>query len=121
MTKANEPISMQYRDHNPGQWFLLQWQGDLYLDYRYSYSGIIDDSAFMKLSDEECREYEARGRAYLSELAETAHNNGPYRKESPYYARDLYRTPDFKELRAAVNAAIADHTWAAEQRRKDKD
>ena len=111
---------MKYLDHNPGQWFLLEWQGALYLDYRYSYSAIIDDSALMKLSDEECRQYKAHGRTYLSDLATAAHNSGPYRKESSFYARNLYRGTNSKELRAAVSVAVVDHTWAAEQRRNNK-
>ncbi len=111
---------MKYLDHNPGQWFLLEWQGALYLDYRYSYSAIIDDSAFMKLSDEECRQYKARGRNYLSELATAAHMSAPYRGESSFYARNLYRGPNGKELRSAVSAAVTDNTWTAEQRRKNK-
>ena len=113
-------MDMKYLDHNPGQWFLVEWQGDLYLDYRYSYSAIIDDSAFMKLSDEECRQYKTRGRTYVSELATAAHMSAPYREGSSFYARNLYRGPRGKELRSAVSTAVVDHTWAAEQHRKRK-
>ena len=112
-------MGMKYLDHNPGQWFLLKWQGALYLDYRYSYSAIIDDSAFMKLNDVECRQYEAQGPTYLSELATAAHMSAPYQEESSFYERNLYHGPNGKALRSAVSAAVADHTWAAEQRRKN--
>jgi hypothetical protein len=113
---AAERDAMHYVDHEPGAWFLVERQGTLYLDARYSYSAVIDDSALIRLDDAEAAEYRTGGHDYLSRLAERIHNSGPYRKESPYHARNLYRGPDGKELREAVSAAIVNHTWLAQQR-----
>ena len=121
MTNTDKSKEMKYLDHNPGQWFLLQWQGALYLNYRYSHTDIADDSAFMKLSNEERYQYDTRGREALQELAEAARNSGPYRKESPYYERNLFRGPGSKELSSAVGTAIADHTLSAEHPQTNKD
>jgi hypothetical protein len=109
---------MEYLDHEPGAWFLVEEDGILYLDARYSYSALIDDSALIRLRDIEVAAYRAGGRDVLAELARGIHHSAPYRSESKYFARDLYRGPDGKALRDAVSAAIADHTWAAEQWRR---
>ena len=107
---------MRYVDHEPGAWFLVEDDGILYLDARYSYSALIDDSALIRLDDTELRGYRAGGHEYVTGLARGIHNSAPYREESAYFTRDLYRGPSGRELRAAVGAAIADHTWAAEHR-----
>lgn len=104
---------MRYVDHEPGSWFLVEDDGVLYLDARYSYSALIDDSALIRLDDTELRRYREGGHAYLSELAQGIHHSAPYRMESAYFTRDLYRSAAERELRDAVGAAIADHTWAA--------
>ena len=109
---------MDYVDHEPGAWFLVEEDGILYLDARYSYSALIDDSALIRLSDAEVAAYRAGGRDVLAELARSIHHSAPYRSESKYFARDLYRGPDGPVFRDAVSAAIADHTWAAEERRR---
>jgi hypothetical protein len=109
--------AMRYVDHEPGAWFLVQEEDTLYLDARYSYSALIDDSALVRLSDTEVDAFHAGGHDYLSELAGRIHDSGPYREESAYFVRDLYRGPDGSEHRRAVGVAIGDHTWAAEQRR----
>jgi hypothetical protein len=108
---------MRYVDHHPAAWFLVERDGVLLLDARYSYSGLIDDSALVELDESELESYRTGGHDYLSELAHRIHDSGPYREESPYFTRDLYRTTDGPALRAEVSAAIADHTWIAEQRR----
>jgi hypothetical protein len=104
---------MRYVDHEPGSWFLVEDEGVLYLDARYSYSALIDDSALIRLDDTELRGYRSGGHAYLSDLARGIHHSAPYRLESAYFTRDLYRSAAERELRDAVGAAIADHTWAA--------
>jgi hypothetical protein len=109
---------MEYVDHEPGAWFLVEEDRILYLDARYSYSALIDDSALIRLSDAEVAAYRAGGRDVLAELARGIHHSAPYRPESAYFARDLYRGADGQTFRDAVSAAIADHTWAAEQRRR---
>ncbi|WP_157432679.1 hypothetical protein [Aeromicrobium sp. Root472D3] len=110
---------MRYVDHEPGAWFLVEQDDVLLLDARYSYSALIDTSALIRLDDSERDAYRAGGHAYLSDLAHRVHHSGPYREESPYYSRDLYRSADSTALRAAVGAAIVDHTWIAEQHRTD--
>jgi hypothetical protein len=105
---------MRYVDHEPAAWFLVEDDGILYLDARYSYSALIDDSALIRLDDAELRGYRGGGHDYLSGLARGIHDSAPYRAESAYFARDLYRAPAGRELRDAVGAAIAEHTWAAE-------
>lgn len=107
---------MRYVDHEPGVWFLVEDADILYLDARYSFSAVTDDSALVRLDATELRRYRECGRDYLGELARGIHDSAPYRAESPYFERDLYRAADGPRLRAAVAAAIADHTWAAEHR-----
>jgi hypothetical protein len=106
---------MRYVDHEPGAWFLVEDGDDLYLDARYGYSALIDDSALVRLDATEQRRYLDGGRDYLAELARGIHDSAPYRPESVYFARDLYRGADGARWRDAVTAAIADRTWAAER------
>jgi hypothetical protein len=111
-------VTVRYVDHEPGMWFLVEQEGSLYLDARYSYSALIDDSALIRLNDTELAAYLAGDHDVLSDLARRVHNSAPYRSESPFFSRDLYRSADGAQYREAVSAAIADHTWIAEQRRK---
>jgi hypothetical protein len=114
----NRGMDMRYVDHEPGMWFLVEQEGSLYLDARYSYSALIDDSALIRLNDTELAAYLAGDHDVLSDLAGRVHNSAPYRSESPFFNRDLYRSADGAQYHEAVSAAIADHTWIAEQRRK---
>ena len=104
---------MRYVDHEPTAWFLVEDEGVFYLDARYTYSALIDDSALIRLDETEVRAYQGGGHDYLSDLARGIHHSAPYRPESAYFARDLYRGPAGRELREAVGTAIAQHTWAA--------
>lgn len=113
-----ELAAMHYVDHEPGRWFLVEQEGRPYLQARYSYSAMIDDSALILLNDAERQGYEEGGHGYLSRLALAIHNSGPYREESPFYARNLFSGPEASEYRAAASAAIFNHTWIAEQRRR---
>lgn len=106
---------LRYLDHERGSWFLLGQGDDLYLDARYSYSALIDDSALIRLDESEVAEYRAGGHDYLTRLAERIHNSAPYTSESPYHDRDLHQRPD-GPTRDEVSAAIVNHTWLAEQR-----
>ena len=108
---------MHYVDHEPGSWFLVEQDGALFLDARFSYSGVIDDSVLVRLDATELAGYRNGGHAYLTALAERIHNSGPFRPTSPFHDRDLYRREGGRALRDAVSAAIVDHTWRAEQRR----
>lgn len=109
---------MKYVDHEPGTWFLLEEDGVFYLEARYSYSAVIDDSALVRLSDSEIEAHRAGGHDYLTGLARGIHNSAPYRQESAYYSRNLYRAAGGTALRDAVTAAITHHIWAEEQRRR---
>jgi hypothetical protein len=109
--------AMRYVDHEPGSWFLVEQRGILYLDARYSYSAVIDDSALVRLDDTELASFRMGGHDYLTDLAQRIHHSAPYLEESGFHPRDLYRGPDGQSYRQAVSAAIADHTWLAEQRR----
>jgi hypothetical protein len=108
---------VHHLDHEPGAWFLVEDASELFLDARYSYSAVIDDSALVRLDDVEVTSFRSGGRDYLSELARRIHDSAPYREESQYHRRDLYRGQDGARWRQAVSAAIVDHTWIAEQRR----
>lgn len=109
--------AMRYVDHKPGGWFLVEQQGSFYLQARYSYSAVIDDSALIRLDESEIEAYRAGGHDYLSALAMRIHNSAPYTEKSPYHSRDLFRGPEAKAYREAVGAAIVNHTWIAQQRR----
>ncbi len=108
---------MRYVDHEPGTWFLVERGDELFLDARYSYSALIDDSALILLDENETAAYREGGHEYLTTLAHDIHNSAPYREESKYRERDLFRGEGSKEYRNLVRAAIAEHTWVAEQRR----
>lgn len=108
--------AIEILDDEPGRWFLVSIGGELHLDARYSYSALIDDSALLRLDEGELARYRDGGHAFLSELAERVHMNGPYRPESPYYARDLTRQAGGAQLRAAITAAIV-----AQRERSDDD
>lgn len=111
-----EGAAMHYVDHEPGGWFLVEQDGALFLDARFSYSGVIDDSVLVRLDATELAGYRNGGHAYLTALAERIHNSGPFRPTSPFHDRDLYRREGGRALRDAVSAAIVNHTWLAEQR-----
>lgn len=107
---------VHYLDHEPGGWFLLEQDGVRYLDARYSYSALIDDSALIRLNDTEIEAYRLGGHDYLSDFAARIHNSAPATESSRFFSRDLYRGPDGPQYRRAVADAVADHAWAAERR-----
>ncbi len=108
---------MHYVDHEPRAWFLVEEQSILYLDARYSYSGLIDNSALIRLDESELEAYHAGGHDYISDLAMRIQDSAPYQEESQYFSRDLYRSDPDKRFQEAVTGAIANHTWSAEHRR----
>lgn len=109
---------MHYVDHQPGGWFLVEYQGDLYLDARYAWNGMVDDSALIKLNEDESADHRARGREAIAELAQAIADRPPYREKSPWHGRDLFRAPEGEVWRNLVQAAIVNHTWIAQQRRR---
>ena len=89
---AAEPEPMRYVDHEPGTWFLVERGDELFLDARYSYSALIDDSALILLDENESAAYREGGHEYLTTLAHDIHNSAPYREESKYREReDVYK------------------------------
>lgn len=104
---------MEYVDHKDGGWFLLEADGALYLDARYSHGVVIDDSALIQLDERETAGYSAGGKDYLSDLARRIHHSAPYSETSPFYAPDLYRGSDGQQYRAQVMAAIRAHRSGA--------
>ncbi|MGO2750073.1 MAG: hypothetical protein ACTIA6_08485 [Pseudoclavibacter sp.] len=113
---AEERDAMHYVDHEPGRWFLVEQGEQLYLDARYVVTSMVDDSALIALDGHEVEQYRLRGRDYLAELAERVHDGSPHREESPFFARDLKRGPEGGAYREAVNRAIVNHSWLAQQR-----
>ncbi|SDH88373.1 hypothetical protein [Agrococcus jejuensis] len=119
---SDDTSGLRYVDHEPGMWFLVAQHGDdLLLDARYSYSAVIDDSALIRLDDAERRAYAEGGHDAMTRLAQRIHHSAPYREDSRFHARDLHRGEDGRAWRDAVGGAIAEHTWAAEQRRAPDD
>lgn len=114
---AEERDAMHYVEHAAGAWFLVEQRGVLYLQARYTYSAMIDDSALIRLDEAEVDAYLVSGSDYLSELAARVQDSAPYSDRSPYHPRDLYRGPEAESYRAAVSAAVVNHTWIAAQRR----
>ncbi len=112
---AREREGLRVIDHGPSAWFLLQDGDDLHLEARYSYSGLIDDSALITLDADEQRLYRDRGSAFIAELQQEIHESGPFQASSRYFRRDQYRGPDRRALRAAVSEAIGiwrqDELW----------
>lgn len=103
---ARDRQGLRVIDHGPSAWFLLRDGDELYLDARYSHSGLIDDSALIRLDADEQRSYRDGGHAYISRLQDQIHYSAPFQESSPYFRRDQYRGPDRKALRAAVSDAI---------------
>ncbi|WP_430592514.1 hypothetical protein [Humidisolicoccus flavus] len=116
VAKDNE--AMHYLDHAPGSWFLVEQQGALYLQVRYVISSMAEDSAFIELDEKEREEYRAGGRDYVIALARRIEQSHPHLEDSSYFLRDLYRGDQRSEYGPLVDAAIVNHTWIAEQRRK---
>ncbi|HXH36858.1 MAG TPA: hypothetical protein VNJ54_20950 [Plantibacter sp.] len=114
---AADRAGMHYVDHEPESWFLVEQEGVLYLEARYSYSAIVDSSALIRLDDAERERYRTDGHNALSDLATQIHNSAPYREESAYFQRNLYRGSDAKQYRDAVARAISNRTWLAERSR----
>ncbi|HEY1133703.1 MAG TPA: hypothetical protein VGE77_03945, partial [Nocardioides sp.] len=115
---AAAEAAMRYVDHQPGAWFLVEQQGALFLQARYVISSMADDSALVRLDATEVAAYRVGGHDYLSALARRIHDGSPHRPGTPFHDRDLLRGPDGPRLRDEVGAAIANHTWIAEQHRR---
>ncbi|WP_051485880.1 hypothetical protein [Nocardioides sp. J54] len=116
VTKARRALTVV--DHEPAAWFLLAEGERLYLDARYSYSAVIDDSALVELDATEREAWRTGGHAYLQRLAEAIHMSAPYEDTSPYYARDLFRRggEPGRDYRGEVTGAVVEHRMRSELR-----
>ena len=104
---------MRVVDCGPQSWYLFDDGENLYLDARYVYSALIDDSVLIRLSDAERAAYMEHGHAYLDRLQEEIHNSGPYVDGTPYSRRDLYRQDGGAARRRAVGSAVS--AWRADR------
>lgn len=95
-------------DQSVGTWQLLERDGELYLQARYSVGFSIDTSLLMLLTAEECAELDLGGYDYLDGLARQVQVNGYPIGDEPsfYHDRDLYKGPDGERLREEVRAAV---------------
>lgn len=91
-------------DHQPHAWFLLDLEGQIYLDVHCSHSA-FDYSVLIAMNEDELKQYRSKGRAYLDKLAEDIHYSAPGARGSA----SIYRTRDVtSELGDLVTAAIAE-------------
>jgi hypothetical protein len=67
---------MKVVDHQPQSWFLLEEDGDLFIDVNCSHS-FIGYGYLIQLNDEEKSIYECSGRAYIDWLSQDIHNSVP--------------------------------------------
>ncbi|QIK72801.1 hypothetical protein G7070_11610 [Propioniciclava coleopterorum] len=61
-----EASGVRYVDHEPGRWFLVEQEGALFLDARYTSSAAIDDSVLIRLDAAEMAGHRDGGHAYLT-------------------------------------------------------
>lgn len=115
---AEDREAMHYVDHHPGAWFLVEQQGDLFLQARYWRNSMVDSDVLLRLEPDELAAYRSEGKDFLSGLAQRIDKSRPSTEESPYFHRDLYRGPDSAALAKSFATAIVNHTWIAEQRRR---
>lgn len=98
---------MKLLEHGPHRWFLLEADGQLYLDVNCSH-GAVDYPMLIALDEGECRQWRDEGIAGIDRLAEAIHHSAPGARgsTSPYAGRNLTSV-----LGRQVNAAIA--AWRA--------
>jgi hypothetical protein len=99
-------------DQELGVWQLLEREGGLYLQVRYSVGSAIDTAVLFPLDDDERAALDEGGYDYLAALARQVQSSGyPAGDESsPFHERDLYggsaQTPERERLWDEVWAAI---------------
>ncbi|OZC02912.1 hypothetical protein [Rubricoccus marinus] len=81
---------MRVIDHEPQSWFLLEADGEFYLDGRYSNS-FVDYSFPMRLDAEEREAYERDGHGAVQRLYECVQYTAPgvAASRSPYVGRKV--------------------------------
>jgi len=95
---------MKVVDYEPQCWFLLDDNGELFLDANCNHSFIGYDF-LLQLDASEAAKFRSEGRAYLSRLAQDIHYSAPIvaASNSPYKSRD--RSAEYSErVTAAVKA-----------------
>ena len=100
-------------DHEPAAWFLVQDGKRLLFDVNCSH-GAVSHEFLMELNASERADYAARGRRFLSELAERIQSSAPGARESasPYRER-LLQGPDRARANEASIAWLKDRAGAA--------
>lgn len=100
---------MRIIDSEAQAWFLLEHEGDLFVDGNYN-SSFVGYEFLLKLNSDERGRYEKEGRAYIEELTRTIQDSVPIARgsASPYVGRNLANAYSEQVL-----AAVED--WRAER------
>lgn len=90
-------------------WFLLEENGQLFLDTVCSH-GAVDYMFLMEMTAAEALLFRKNGRTYLDDLSQRIRTSAPGVRgnKSPFKARSLVMTPARKRADAAVHAWYAD-------------
>ncbi|MDP5227796.1 MULTISPECIES: hypothetical protein [Arthrobacter] len=100
-------VSLHVIATDPASWYLFWWRDALFLDARYSWSAVLDDSLLVRLDHIQVAAYRAHGARALDELQRAIQDSSPHTAHSPYGSQDLYRGADGAQWRAAVEGAIS--------------
>lgn len=97
-------FAMRVLDEENYLWFLMDEDGQLYLDAVCSHSA-VDYLFLLRLNEEEVALFRDKGRTYLNELAYRIHHSSPgvQRSKSPYKSRTLVMTPERERADAAIS------------------
>jgi len=81
---------MRVIDSEPQSWYLLEHEGDLFVDGNYDYS-FVGYEFLLKLNEEERARFEKEGRSFIDHLTTTVHETVPIARGSvsPYVGRSL--------------------------------
>jgi hypothetical protein len=81
---------MRVVDSEPQAWFLLEHEGDLYVDGNYDYS-FVGYEFLLKLNRDERACFESEGRAFVDGLTRKIQDSAPNARgsASPYAGRNL--------------------------------
>ena len=98
---------MKVVDQQPYAWFLLEDEGNLYLDAHCSHS-FFDYSVLIAMNEAETKAFRRSGRAYLDKLAYDIHYSAPAVRDSksPFKSRNLSigGTPEEDDAHSAIVA-----------------
>lgn len=90
-------------------WFLLEENGQLFLDTVCSHSA-VDYKFLLEMTQEEASLFRKNGRTYLEDLAQRIRSSAPgvQGNKSPFKARSLVMTPARKRADEAIDGWYAD-------------